>query len=89
MYGTLDENFKYWWSRGKYIKHEIPARTLYADQEVVERIPSFRGKDWPGEETDVHYFVRLENGVFVGFREPRTDKGRRRKYCDFPVYEVE
>lgn len=83
-YGTLNDDFKYWWRLSKYQKQDIEARELFGHLEVIERIPDFRGKDWPGPETDVTYSVRLSDGTRVGFREPRTEKGRRKKYAEFP-----
>ena len=90
-YGTLNNDFYFWWRLGKYKNQEILAKELYGDQEVIEQIPDVSGKMWQalgGEETDVKYYVRLKNGVHVGFREPRTDTGRRKKYAEFPIVEA-
>jgi len=83
---TLNEDFETWWKMAKYRKRDIEARDKYGELEVIERIADSRCRDWPGTETDVKYFVRLENQVYVGFREPRTETGRRAKYCEFPVF---
>lgn len=84
---TLAEDFDPWWKLAKYRKQDIPAKE-YSDVRVAERIPSHNGKDWPGEEEGVTYFVRLDNGVYVGFIEERTPSGRRKKHAKFPVYKA-
>ena len=87
---TLNEDFGAWWETiAKYRNRDIEARNEYGDELVMERIADTAGKKWPGPEEGVQYFVRLENGVLVGFRELRNDEGRRLKYAEFPIYKKE
>lgn len=89
MMTTLNEDFSGWWNMRKYRDRDIEARTKYGEFEIYERIADSSGKEWPGEEKDVKYFVRLydeDQEVFVGFREERTETGRRRKYALFPIH---
>lgn len=88
---TLKEDFDGWWTvLKKYTKIDIEARDKYGNKLVYERIADSSGKLWPGPEEGVQYFVRLENNVYVGFREVRNpETGRRAKYAEFPVYEGE
>lgn len=80
---TLNEDFSPWWNLPKYRNKEIPAKQ-YSNEIVVEQMAGNRG--WPGPETDVKYWVKLANGKAVGFRHPRTEKGRYKKHAEFPVY---
>jgi len=86
---TLNEDFDGWWVIiNKYQKIDIPARTLYGDVEIKERFADYTAKSWPGSETNVKYYVLLENGVYVGFNEifdPVTN--RRARYHEFPIYD--
>lgn len=84
---TLREDFSAWWEvLPKYRKREIEARDRFGDEEVRERIADSNGKLWPGPEENVQYFVKLWNGAFVGFRETRTETGKRSRYAEFPIF---
>lgn len=81
----LIDDFNSWWDLPKYKKQEIPAKK-YADFEIVERGASNSG--WPTDDKSVSYWVRLENNVFVGFKEVKNPlTKRRKKYCEFPLIE--
>ena len=74
---TLSEDFDIWWNLSKYKDIEIPARE-YSTVGIVTRHGSNAG--WPGDETDVKYWVELENGYAVGVITPRKAP------ATFPVY---
>lgn len=76
---TLFEDFKIWWDMPKYQDVTIPARQ-FGEIEIVQRNASNQG--WPGLETDVHYWVELENGWAVGIITPR------KKNATFPMYKL-
>jgi len=83
---TLLDDFGIWWNMPKYRKQEIEAKK-YGNQKIVEKKVGNYG--WPGPEKDVKYWVVLENGKAVGMRHGKSDSGlRRKKYADFPVYEM-
>ena len=88
---TLNEDFDGWWEiLAKYRKRDIEARNLYGDQLVLERFADYRGKDWPGKETGVQYYVRLKNNVYVGMREARDPvSNRRARFAEFPIYDLD
>lgn len=73
----LIDDFIDWWEMPKYAGVDIPAKQ-YSEVEIVSRHGSNRG--WPGAETDVDYWVELENGIAVGIITPK--KGM----ASFPVY---
>jgi len=85
---TLNKEFDAWWKLGKYKKRDIPARDLHGHEEIRTVIPDSTCKDWPGPEDDIKFFVRTWEDTYVGFREPRTDTGRRARYCEFPVWKA-
>lgn len=74
---TLSEDFNIWWNLAKYKEADIPAK-----EHGQVKIKSKHGSNygWPGDETDVKYWVELENGMAVGVLTPR--KGP----ATFPVY---
>ena len=77
---TLEEDFGIWWNMKKYKKQDIPARE-YSKVEIREVNGLNTG--WPGPETEVQYWVELENGMAVGYYEPRVGK------AEFPVYSMQ
>lgn len=79
---TVEKDFAPWWNMKKYQKRDIPARA-FGSQEIRTQHGTNRG--WPGPESDVQYWVETWDGMAIGFREPRTETGRRAKYAEFPV----
>jgi hypothetical protein len=75
----LKDDFGIWWNMKKYKKKDIPARE-FGNKEILEVNAINDG--WPGPETDVKYWVVLENDKAVGFREPKHGK------AEFPVYDI-
>ena len=76
---TLKQDFGIWWDMKKYKKKDIPAKT-YSNNKIIETHALNTG--WPGPEDDVNYWVELDNGMAVGFREAKPGK------AEFPVYNV-
>ena len=76
----LKEDFGIWWDMKKYKKQDIPARE-YSNVEIKEVNGLNTG--WPGPETEVQYWVELENGMAVGYYELRVGK------AEFPVYSMQ
>ena len=77
---TLEEDFGIWWNMKKYKKQDILARE-YSKVEIREVNGLNTG--WPGPEKEVQYWVELENGMAVGYYEPRLGK------AEFPVYSIQ
>jgi hypothetical protein len=79
MNKTLKQDFDIWWNMRKYKTKDIPAKK-YGNRKIIDTHALNHG--WPGPETDVNYWVELDNGMAVGFREPKLGK------AEFPVYDV-
>ena len=75
----LKDDFGIWWNMKKYKKQDIPAKQ-HGNQPIVET--HALNTDWPGPETDVNYWVELDNNIAVGFRESKPGK------AEFPFYEI-
>jgi|APSaa5957512576_1039674.scaffolds.fasta_scaffold45387_4 hypothetical protein len=85
MYGNLKDDFDAWWSMRKYKTRDIPAKE-HGTQLIKHRNGSNFG--WPGPEKDVNYWVELDNGYAIGYRQPYTSKGRKARYVEFPIAQM-